>query len=60
MVTCLTAKDFEDTSDFFCSEALKLVCALSFQVPPDHQSLDANQDPTAPVPTAASADNCPL
>ncbi|GAB1298788.1 Solute carrier family 35 member F4 [Apodemus speciosus] len=29
-------------------------------VPPDHQLLDANQDPTAPVPTATSAGNCPL
>lgn len=30
------------------------------KVPPDHQLLDANQDPTAPVHTAASAGNCPL
>ncbi|EAW80709.1 hCG22486, isoform CRA_b [Homo sapiens] len=29
------------------------------QVPPDHQSLDVNQEPTAPVHTVASVDNCP-
>ncbi|OBS78067.1 hypothetical protein A6R68_19543, partial [Neotoma lepida] len=28
-------------------------------VPPNHQLLDANQDPTAPVHTAPSAGNCP-
>ncbi|KAI4568290.1 hypothetical protein MJT46_008088 [Ovis ammon polii x Ovis aries] len=30
------------------------------KVPPDHQLLDVNLEPTAPVHTVASADNCPL
>lgn len=30
------------------------------KVPPDHQLLDVNQEPTAPVHTVASVGNCPL
>nr|XP_005898845.1 PREDICTED: solute carrier family 35 member F4 [Bos mutus] len=30
------------------------------EVPPDHRLLDVNLEPTAPVHTVASADNCPL
>lgn len=45
---------------FFLQEVAKLTRTLSSQVPPGHQPLDVNQEPTALVPTAASVDSCPL
>jgi hypothetical protein len=59
VVIYFTAKEVEIYSPFFLHEVLKPVFTLSSQVPPDPQSLDVNPEPTAPVPTVASVDNCP-
>lgn len=56
----LLPRHFKSVCNFFLQKVLKLVWMLSSQVPPDHQSLDVNQEPTALVHTAASVDSCPL